>query len=208
MVKKDEDKIYNNILVVTGELKKLELKVAIYTFICSLIFFLLYFLLNKLSILYLISVIFFGIGITILFRRNEDIRLGGILTYPLLLYYTLSNALLPIHFLLVVAIGIPITIYLVRRGYLGQVLFYTLAIFIFPLTVLSYYVLSSYFRPVLLSSIAFDPGYVIYLLLPHIYLYNLMKLPKEKIMNDITILILLIIGGVGFWLLLNLLTGI
>ncbi len=208
MIKKSEAKIYNNILNVTKELKKLEFKVAIYTFISSLLFFLLYFLLNKLSILYLISVIFFGIGITILFRRDEDLRLGGILTYPLLLYYTLSNALLPIHFLLVVIIGIPIVTYLVRKGYLGQVLFYALAIVIFPLTVLSYYFMSSYFKPVLLSSIAYDPGYVIYLLLPHIYLYNLMKLPKEKIADDITMLVLLLIGGVSFWILLNLLIGV
>jgi len=138
MVKKSETRIYKNILNVTKELKKLELRVAVYTFLFSAVFFVLYLILNRLSMLYLISVIFFGIGITILFRKDEDLRLGGILTYPLLLYYTLSNILLPLHFLAVVIIGIPIVIYLVRQGYLGQVLFYTLAIFMFPLTVLSY----------------------------------------------------------------------
>ena len=208
MPKKKETIIYNRVLMVTRELKRLEFRTAIYLFISSLAFFLLYAIFWRLNLLFLISVIFSGIGILILFRRDEDIRLGGVLTFPLLLYYTLRNILLPLHFLLIVFIGIPITIYLIRKGYIGQVLFYMLAIFIFPLTVLSYYLFTQYFSPVLLSSITYDPGLVIYLLLPHIYLYNLMKIPKDKILNDITLLILLLIGGVSFWLLVNLITGI
>jgi len=208
MSKERESIIYNKVLVVTKELKKLELKVAIYMFLSSFAFFLIYYFFRSLNILYLISVIFFGIAITVVLRREEDLRLGGILTYPLLLYYTLTNALLPLHFLAVVLIGIPIVVILTRKGYIGQVLFYTLALFIFPVTVLSYYGISSLIRPILLSNITYEPGLVIYLLLPHIYLYNLMKLPKEKIWNDITIMLLLVIGGVGFWLLVNLLTGI
>lgn len=194
--------------MVTDELKKLELKTAIALFVASLISFLIYAFLWRFNMMYLISIVFFGIGITIIFRKDEDVRLGGILTFPLLLYYSLSNALVPVHFMIMVAIGLPLTILLIRRGYIGQVLFYMSSLFMFPLTVLSYYFLIEQIPPIILASVTFDPGFVIYILLPHIYVYNLIKLPKDKILNDIIILLLLLIGSIGFWLLLNIITSV
>lgn len=205
---KKEKAAYENVLLITEELKKLERRVALYFIISSFAFLILFKFFIDLMILLLISVMFFGIAVTILFRRNEDLRLGGILTYPLLLCYSISNLLVFIHFFIIVLIGLPIGIWLTRRGYIGQVLFYMLALFVFPLTVLSYYAFAIYFPPITIINIIQHPGTVIYLLLPHIYLYNLMKLPKKKIGKDIMAMTFLVLAGIVFWVLILRLVGL
>ena len=203
-----EKKAYENVLVITDELKKLERKTSVYIFMAAAVFILLHIFFSSLGIMLLVSVMFFGIGITILFRRNEDLRLGGILTYPLLLCYSLSNILVTLHFFIVVLVSLPVGILLIRRGYIGQILFFMLALFVFPMTVLSYYFFIIAFPPISVLSVVQHPGTVIYLLMPHIYLYNLMKLPRKKIPFDMIAMALLGLLGGGLWILIMKLVGL
>lgn len=197
--KRVESKAYKRVIHITEELKKFERKIALYLYGGSLAFMLLYFLVFQLNILLLISVIFFGTATTIIFRGRRVVRLGGILTYPLLLYYSLGNSMVLIHFLFMTLVGFPIAILLTRKGYIGQVLFYALSLIIFPLTVVSYYIFSIFLPPAPIVLDVYHAGEVIYLILPQIYIYNLMKMNKDEMMTDIVTMLLLIFMGWSLW---------
>lgn len=204
-VKKDnevfEEKAYYNVLDVAEELKVLERRVAISLYIGALVFFGVYLAVYRDTIVFLVAILFFGTATTIIFRgESGEVRLGGILTYPLLLYYSFHNVWIIGHFFAISLLSIPIGIFLIRRRYIGQLLFYTLSLFVLPLTILSYYVVSLHIMPIPLIGDLFDAGVVVYTLLPQIYAYNLLKLTKTEMLHDMAAMVALLIAGIVFWI--------
>lgn len=191
--------IYQQVFSITNRLKKLEQKAACVIFGASFIFLCIFFLFGKLNILLLSSVILFGIATLILARRILNIKLGGLLTFPLLLYYTLNTPWILLHFFLVTALGMPLGVMLIRRGYIGEMLFYLLSPLVLPITVVSYYLFTTYFPAYHITPMTHNPGDVIYLALPQLYIYNLLGQAESKVPRELISMVLLVAGGVGVW---------
>jgi hypothetical protein len=194
-----EDRAYDKVMHITKRLKEFERKIAIYLYAACILSLWVYIQFVQQNILLLTSIIFFGTATTILFRGRRVIRLGGILSYPLLLYYSLGNTMVLMHFFVMALIGFPIGIALTKKGYIGQVLFYALSLVVFPLTVVSYYFFSILLPPASIIPQVYHAGEVIYLILPQIYIYNLLKMNKNEMMTDIVTMLLLTFAGWGLW---------
>lgn len=191
---------YNTVLNITRYLRKTERKVVILHFIAAAFFYYLYVANFRHEVILLNAVIFFGMGVVLVLRRDEDIKIGGVLTLPLLVYYSLSDTFLPIHFFIVVAICTPLGIMLMRRNYYGEMLFYMLALITIPVTTLSYNYLHDFFVTAAFPDLLFLPRASIYILLPHIYIYNLLRLSDKKIVYDLVITVLSLLAGITLWI--------
>lgn len=168
------------------------------TLIESLIFFGLYKTYNH-SIFLAVSVLLYGFASGLFIKRWFDVRLGGIVTYALLLYYSLGNILVLAHFLFIVAIALIIYYILARKGIIGEFLFYTSAIIIFPLTIVSYSWFTQYFSSISIVSGLHHAGNLIYILLPTIYSYNLTKQDSKSFVKDLILLIVALAFSFVLW---------
>ncbi|NYB51557.1 MAG: hypothetical protein HVN35_03190 [Methanobacteriaceae archaeon] len=194
-----ESKLYEQIFPITHRLKKLEMIVAIILLINSLIFLIIFSISGGVNILSLVSIILFGLAVGLLFQRYMDMRLGGTLTYAIMLYYSLGNLWILPHFFVVSAIGVPIGIFFMRRGYLGHILFYLLGAIILPLSILSYYIFRIYVPPLSLVPIVQSAAGIIYLVMPLIFLYNLLRIERKKIPLNIIYMAGLLLAGWALW---------
>lgn len=195
-----EDVMYARIFSITAQLDKLENKVSLSMYLMSLGFLIL-FKVTGMHIMLLTAVLSFGFSTSVLFRRGLDIRFGGMSTFALLTYYSLGNIWLLAHFLAVVFVCLPVGVLFMRKGYLGQMLFYVLSLVVFPVTIVSYYLTVGFIPPysLLSENVLYHAGDVIYLVLPQIYLYSILQLEKKKIVEDVSYLILLLAASVALW---------
>lgn len=196
----DDDKlIYRQVLDITKHLKRREHKVALMLLLASIGTVILYYLYFRLQIIFLIAVMFSGLSASLIIKRNADVRLGGLSTFPLLLYYTLSTWWIPLHFLVLVVIGLPIGVLLVRRGYIEHMLFYILSIFIFPLAVLSFLALTEIAPQFRLVSDTYPAEAVIYAFLPQVYIYSTLGMNRKRILADNVFFFVALAVGVAIW---------
>ncbi|MBI5679855.1 MAG: hypothetical protein HZC47_03040 [Methanobacterium sp.] len=194
-----EEKLYGQIFPITEKLKTLEKRVAIILLINSIIFLLIFKFSGGINILALVSIILFGLAVGLLFQRYMDMRLGGTLTYAIMLYYSLGNLWILPHFFAISLIGVPIGIFFMRKGYLGHLLFYLLAAIILPLSIISYFILRLYIPPFSVVPIIQSAAGIIYLVLPLIFLYNLLRIEKRKIPLNIIYMAGLLLAGWALW---------
>jgi hypothetical protein len=197
-----ERKLYEQIFPITQRLKTLEKRVALILLINSAIFLVIFYLSGGVNILSLVSIILFGLAVGLLFQRYMDMRLGGTLTYAIMLYYSLGNLWILPHFFIISIIGVPLGIYFMRKGYLGHLLFYLLGGIILPLSILSYYVFRIYVPPFSAVPIVQSAAGIIYLVLPLIFLYNLLRIERRKIPLNIIYMAGLLMAGWALWALI------
>lgn len=195
-----EEVMYQKIFSITAHIESLERRIIVALYIMSL-GFLIFFKATNDNIMILTAMLSFGFATSLLFRRNLDIRFGGMSTFALLLYYSVGNLWIFAHFLFVALVCMPVGIFFMRRGYLGQILFYVLSLVVFPVTVISYYLLIHAIPPysLLPYNVIYHAGDIIYIVLPQIYLYTILQLEKKKIMADILYLAVLLAVSVAFW---------
>jgi len=196
----EERKIYEQIFPITEKLKNLERRVAIIIFIISIIFLLFFKFSGGLNILLLVSILLFGLAVGLLFQRSLDMRLGGTTTYAIMLYYALGNLWILPHFFVVSLAGVPLGIYFMRKGYLGHLLFYLLGAIVIPISVISYYIFRLYIPPFTAVPTVQSAAGIIYLVLPMIFLYNLLRLEKSKIPLNILYMAFLLLIGWALWI--------
>lgn len=195
-----ENAIYQNIFYITAHLEKLENRIAGSMYLMAL-GFLMFFKATGLHIMLLASVLSFGFATSLIFRRSLDIRFGGMSTFALILYYSLGNMWIFLHFLAVVFICLPIGIFFMRRGYLGQMLFYVLSLVVFPVTILSYYFVIKIIAPFsfMPENVLYHAGDIIYLIIPQIYVYSILQLEKKKIVEDVAYFTGLLAISTALW---------
>lgn len=194
-----EEKLYGQIFPITERLKTLEKRVAFILLINSIIFLLIFKFSGGINILALVSIILFGLAVGLLFQRYMDMRLGGTLTYAIMLYYSLGNLWILPHFFAISLIGVPIGIFFMRKGYLGHLLFYLLGAIILPLSIISYFIFRLYIPPFSVVPIIQSAAGIIYLVLPLIFLYNLLRIEKRKIPLNIIYMGGLLLAGWALW---------
>lgn len=194
----DEDKYYSQVLDVTKLIKQKERKLVIALLALSAIMAVAHYLWLPGKVYFLLPVIFFGLAIGAIFKRDQDIKLGGLSSFALMLYYTLDNAWLVVHFILLVAIGFPIVLILVRRGYIGPLALYALTIFLLPLSAISYGYFGQRFHYNLIGD-TLHAAEVIYIVLPMIYIHAAVTVKRKQFVKESFYFMILLIFGVAFW---------
>lgn len=189
---------YKNILEITDLIRKKERLVAALLFLASLISSFIFFKYYTHRSLLLVAVLFYGLAVSLLFKRDLDVKLGGLSSFALLLYYTLGNLWLPVHFIIVWIIGIPLAVYVSRRGLLGPLLFYGLALILLPVSLLSYEWFGVNYHYSLIPQ-TFDAQEVIYVFLPMVYVHTSLSVKKSLILRDTLVFFGLLIVSVVLW---------
>lgn len=194
----DESKYYARVLNVTELVRKKEWKLAGILFAASIIFTTLHYTYFEHRAVFLVAVMFYGLAISLLLKRDMDVKLGGISTFALLLYYTLDNLWIMLHFFIIVALGIPVAIALSRRGYLGPMMFYSLALVMLPISALSYVWFGQHYSYSLVNN-TFQAEEVIYIFLPMIYIHASLSVKRSLIVRDALVFYGLMTFSVLVW---------
>lgn len=164
---------------------------------CFIFYLLSVFLKN--SLFTILSVISYGLAFSLFLKRYFDIRLGGIITFPLLLYYSLGNLNVLFHFLIMVPTCLIVFMVLSKKGFIGEILFYLSLVFCLPIIVVSYYLIQKFFTPIVLQNSFLNAGILIYSILPFIYAYNLTKQDIDNFVKDYIITLTVLIVSIGIW---------
>lgn len=194
-----ENKYYAQVLDVTKLITQKEQTMAIVLLSFSFLATCIYYAWLPQRVFLLLPIVFFGLAVSLIFKRDQDVKLGGLSSYTLLLYYTLDNVWLLVHFIIISLLGVPLVFALVRRGYIGPLALYALTIFILPVSAISYSLLGSQFNYPLIGGNSFHGQEVIYIFLPLIYIHTSVSIKRKQFAKESLYFMLLIAGGLVFW---------
>lgn len=195
-----EKKYYAQVLDVTQLVKQKEKTMAFVLMALSFLTASIHYFWLPDRVYFLLPVIFFGLAVCLIFKRDQDIKLGGISTYALLLYYILDNVWVLGHFIIICFLGVPLVFALVRRGFIGPLALYALTIFMLPVSAISYQFFGQDFYYPLVSSSTFKAQEVIYIFLPLIYIHTSVSIKRRQFIKESLYFLFLLAGGALYWI--------
>lgn len=194
----NEDKYYSHVLDVTKLIRQKELKIGVILLVVSAISAAAHYLWLPDRVYLLLPVVFFGLAVASIFKRDQDVKLGGLSSYALMLYYTLDNAWLVLHFIAMNIIGVPIVFWLTRHGYIGPLALYALTILLLPVSAISYGFFSQHFHYQLIHG-TFSAEEVIYIFLPLIYIHTSLTIKRKQYFKESFYYLVLLVFGAALW---------